>query len=107
MAKVKKVKSIAKVKSFSELYSLAKAGDENYQKLCIVALNNLGCDHLANARHYPEKWRAYYNGLMEYVSALCCEYGESEDKAFRSVLAEVNNVRDCIDQVSLSWHSKK
>lgn len=102
MAKVAKVKSIAKVKSFSELFQKAQV-DENYQKLCIVALENLGCEHLASKRE-AVKWKSHYFGLQEYVSALVGEYGESEDKAFRSVLAEINNVRDCIDQVkNLNW----
>jgi hypothetical protein len=92
------------VKSMSELWQLAKA-DENYQRLCIVALNNLGCDHLAESsrRWHPVKWEAYFNGLNQYIESLVCEYSQSEDKAVKDVLAEINGVRDCIDQAKLDW----
>ena len=111
----KKKKSIAKVKSLSDLWDRANGETktaENYQRLCIVALRNLGCDHLAEAHkgagdkplfNDPPKWRAYYDGLIDYVGSLVGEYGISEDKAFRDVRDEVNFVRDCIDQADLEW----
>lgn len=99
---------IKKVKSMSELWQLAKA-DENYQRLCIVALNNLGCDHLAqfSRRWHPVKWEAYFNGLNQYWESLVNEYGEREDKAEKSLVAEINGVRDCIDQAQLEWEESK
>lgn len=98
---------IKKVKSMSELWQLAKT-DERYQRLVIVALNNLGCDHLAQGcrRWHPVKWEAYFNGLNQYIESLVGEYGESEVKAEKSILAEINNVRDCIEQADLEWSAK-
>lgn len=100
-----KPKKIPAIRSLSELYRLADGGDERYQRLCIVALNNLGCDHLATGKQWKNspKWKAYHHGLGQYVDALVGEYGETEDDAFRQVLEEINNVRDCIDQAQLEW----
>lgn len=104
MTTMGKQKRMEKVRSFSDLHTRAQS-DGRYQRLCIVALTNLGCEHLAKQHksYAPTKWRAHYGGLLDYVNALVGEYGESENTAFREVLAEVNNVRDCIDQAKLEW----
>ncbi len=94
-----KVKRLPKVSSFRDLYEKAKE-DPRYQALCIAGAENLGwMDHPSESKYLPnkEKWaRAHYWLSQTYVGALVGEYGESEDKAFREVLAEVNHVRDCI-----------
>jgi hypothetical protein len=99
------VTKIKRFTSFHDLYERCKSGDEAAQRVCIGALNNLGCDHLADsgvpAKPGTPKWQRYYHGLQEYISALVGEYGQSETKAERQVLAEVNHVRDCCDDVKL------
>lgn len=90
-----------KVKSWHELYSLAEAGDERYQKLCIAALENLGGMIPARRPMTPQdmKWKRAYSGLQDYIMALEGEYGDND--AEKSVLDEVNFVRECIDQIKL------
>jgi len=103
-----RLKKMLPVGSFSDLYQRADGGDERYQKLCIVALNNLGCDHLANSPKWKSspKWKAYFHGLKQYVEVLVSEYGETDGNAEKSVLEEINNVRDCIEQADLNWGKK-
>ena len=83
-----------KVKSFTQLRQLATAGDERYQKLCCAALENLGGEPFGF-----NSWKQAYNGLLDFVSSMVGEYGESELDAEQSVLDEVNFVRECIDQI--------
>ena len=103
MPKTKK-KLIAKVTSLNDLYQRANDNDD-YKKLCIVALQNLGCEGLAedNRKYHDAKWRSHWDGLVTYVGSLVGEYGVSEDKAFRDVRNEINFCRDCIDQATLEW----
>lgn len=102
----KTTKKFKKFKSMHDLYQRCDSGDEQAQRICIGALQNLGCDHLAepSKRCAPDrpKWYWFYRGMEQYIEALICEYGVHEDKAFREVLAEVNNVWDCCDDVKLS-----
>ncbi len=98
---VAKLKKRKKVKTWSELNALCRDGDERWQKVVIGALQNLGCEHLAGGGMGRSKWERHYHGLMEYISALCSEYGESETKAEKQILAEVNHVRDCCDDIVL------
>lgn len=99
-------KKFKKFKTMRELYERCSGGDEQAQRICIGALQNLGCDHLADAakrfHSNQPKWYRFWVGLNEYITALVCEYGESETKAERTVLAEVNNVWDCCDDVELT-----
>lgn len=83
-----------KVKSFNDLKQRANEGDLRYQKLCCAALENLG----GQAFGYIS-WNQAYCGLIDYVSSLVGEYGESELDAEQSVLDEINFVRECIDQI--------
>lgn len=92
-----------KIKKFASLYDLrerCRAGDVAAQQCCIGLLHNLGCEHLAATRNQT-KWENYYAGIEQYIMSLVGEYGQSEDKAEREVLAELNNVRDCCDDVEL------
>ena len=98
---MKKTRPIAKVKSLVDLHSRATK-DERYQRLCIVAARNLGCEP-RQISDRETKWRAHYQELINYVTALVSEYGGDEDKAFRDVCEEVNFVRDCIGQAQLDW----
>lgn len=93
----------AKFASLRDLWTRAQAGEEMAQKVCVGALNNLGCDHLAHsAGGRPEpKWAKYHRGLEQYLDALVSEYGVSETKAERELLAEVNMARTYSDDVSL------
>jgi hypothetical protein len=92
------------IKSLNELKQLAET-DERYQRLCIVSLENIGCDHLAKSKKkwHPIKWQAYHAGLLAYVDSLVGEYGETEIEALQSVIEEVNGVTNCIDQATLDW----
>jgi hypothetical protein len=103
----KKKTQIRPVRDFHDLWEKAEK-DENYQRLCIGALENLGCEHLAakGVRSEP-KWKRYYNGLMDYVSSLVGEYGESEGAAFEQVVDEINFVIGCCDDVSLEDETPK
>lgn len=92
----KKKKLMTKVKSFRDLRERAEK-DERYAKLCVVALSNLGCEHLARGRDVDPDWVKSLNGLYDYVGALVGEYGESEDSAEKNVLGEINFVRDCVN----------
>lgn len=83
-----------KVKSFNNLFNLANGGDERYQQLCCAALENLG----GKGFGYKD-WQKAYSGLIDYVSSLVGEYGESELDAEQSILDEINFVRECIDQI--------
>lgn len=97
-----KPKKLPLVKTWSELYKLCADGDERWQRVVIGALSNLGNPTL---NYNPAKgeplWRCAYFGLQEYIGALVGEYGETETQAEKSVLAEVNNVRDMCDDVKL------
>ena len=96
---------LRRAKTWTDLYLLASTpgpDQERWQKVVIVGLHNLGCDHLANGRRQVgAKWIRYYHGLQDYVGSLVGEYGIPEGKAFRETLDEVNNVRDCIDGIKL------
>ena len=105
--KVTKTKKLPKVKSWSELWALCVGTpntppDTRWQKVVIGALENLGNPTL---RYNPSKgdvlWRCAYYGLQAYIDAMVGEYGETEDKAERQVLDEVNFVRDICDDVKL------
>lgn len=98
-----KTKKYPKFKSWRDLYDRCKAGDEKAQRICIGALHNLGNTTLPSKREGQEMalWQRAYHGLQKYISALVCEYGETETKAERDILAEVNNVIDCCDDVKL------
>ena len=97
-----------KAKKFYNLidaHQRATNGEELAQKSIIGCLNNLGCDHLAEKSKYAPsdepKWKRYWRGLQEYVSALVCEYGETEAKAEKEVLAELNAAQKYSDDVVL------
>lgn len=87
-----------KFTSLNDLLQRSQAGDDRAQRICIAALRNLGCEHLATRRRGDSdpEWRLSWDGLQSYVSALVGEYGMSETRAFRDTLAEVNNVIDCV-----------
>lgn len=86
------------VHSLDQLFNLATR-NERYQKLCVVALSNLGCEHLA--RDGGKTWQDHWYGLYEYWGALVGEYGESESDGEKSLIDEVNNVKGCIDQIAI------
>ena len=98
----KTLRLIEPVTCLSDLAAKAKE-DEAYQRLAIVALRNLGCEHLADSRRSVTKYGAYVIGLYSYWSSLVGEYGIDEDQAEDDVVDEVNHVRDCIDQADLNW----
>jgi len=77
--------------SLSAVYEAARGGDSTARKMLRAALTNLGCEHLAAGP--GERWERSYRGLVAYVSALVGEYGMSEGRAFKEVLAEVNAAR--------------
>lgn len=94
-----------KIKSLHDLYSRCEAGDEAAQRLAIGTLQQFGCEHLADSFRGPKsdpKWRRYFRGIHRYFDSLCGEYGIPEGKAEREIVAEINNVRDCCDDVPLT-----
>jgi hypothetical protein len=77
----------------SDLHKRAKDGDVAYQRLCVLALHNYGCEHLkGSAKHYPEEWAQCWQGLSQYWDALVGEYGIPEDKAEREMVQEFNSL---------------
>lgn len=100
MAKAKT--KIAKFKSLGDAFSRAKNGEEAAQKCLIGCLENFGCDHLANYRKEVPKWTSAWHGLQTYIGSLVGEYGESETRAEKEVLAELNCAREYSDDIQLS-----
>jgi hypothetical protein len=99
--------TIKKFASLRDAYDRAKAGDEAAQRCIIGCLSNLGCDNtLANQGHNlkygASKWVRHYRGLDEYISALVGEYGMTETKAEKEVLAELNSARTYSDDIKLT-----
>lgn len=91
---------IRKFKSLSDTFKRAAAGEEDAQRAIIGCLSNFGCEHLAHCNQQP-KWKASWFGLQDYIGALVGEYGESETKAEREVLAELNAARSYSAEVQL------
>lgn len=92
-----------KFASINDVYRRAEAG-EVMAKLCIIgALSNCGCDHLAEGHSLGRRaapmprWKRFYQGVQEYISALVCEYGQSEVKAEKEFLAEINMARSYME----------
>lgn len=81
-----------KFKNMADLYKRASYGEVRAQELCIETLQNLGCEHLISKGSGRPAWENSYNGLIAYITALVGEYEQSEDEAFKEVLAEVNNL---------------
>ncbi len=106
------LKKLPKVKTWTELFGLANDQGDNkqpteyakrWQKVIVCALSNLGNSTLRpnNPKHPRLLWLRAYDGLQEYISALVGEYGQSETKAEREVLAEVNHVRHIAEDIKL------
>ncbi len=83
-----KRKLIPKVTSLRELEGLAKL-DPRYAALAMAAAENLGCPSCKDAKQAVRE-------LEDYLMALVGEYGESEDVAEKTLIDEINFVRDCI-----------
>jgi len=98
-----KTKKYPKFKSWRDLYDRANGGDEMAQKAIICGLSNLGNPTLPSKNDMQKTplWKRAYHGLQEYIGALVGEYGESETKAEKSILAEVNHVLDICHDTKL------
>lgn len=112
MAKSKSTPKVKKVKSWGEAFQRAAKGDLMMRKAFAACLSNLGGMHLDDnesmRRQFPnEYWKACYHSLQEYISALVGEYGESEFKAEKEVLAELNAAFGYCEDKDLEWTKKK
>lgn len=96
-----KSKPIPKFKSLPDAFKRAQDGCETSQRAIIGCFNNLGCDHLVTRSKTQPKWLSYYQGIQTYIGSLVGEYGVSETKAEREVLAELNSARIYSDGVIL------
>ena|ERR1700722_19817281 len=97
------MKKLPKVKTWRELRTICN--DETHsdcirwRKVVVGTLENLGNPTLDKGDEVL--WKRAWSGLQEYISALVGEYGQSETKAERDILAEVNHCRDLCDDVQL------
>lgn len=93
-----------KFTSLQDLHERASTGEEMAQKVCIGTLTNLGCEHLADDSPYGmtrPKWKRFYHGLLSWLDSMVGEYGHSESRAEKDLLAEVNNARSYSEDIEL------
>ncbi len=92
---------ITPVSSLVDLFKRAQSS-QDYQRLCIATLSNLGFDHLA--KREAVKWKAYYRGLKSYLTSLIDECGYDEKEAESDLVKEINSSANRIDQAKLEWN---
>lgn len=83
------------VKSIGDLNKRCQDGDMRYQALAIVALSNIGGEHLAEEGSGPD-WEKAVFGLRQYWCSLVGEYGIDEEAAEEQLVDEINFVRNCV-----------
>ena len=85
-----KVKAmIEPITSIRDLYERALT-DERYQRLAIVAANNLGCPSS------NDNWKQAFRCIERFAVSMMCEYEQDEFDAEQGIVDEINFVIDCI-----------
>jgi hypothetical protein len=88
--------------SLHELRIRAEDGQKDAQQLCVIALQNIGAEHLASISKLDPEWMRAYDGIVRCAMARVVRYGRSPADSFAGVIEDVNCCIDCLPSDDLS-----